>query len=432
MKQPFYEKEFDVKEYVSKRILEMDSLSDRKLYQEMAENFLLPLFEMQREESRNLTKRVLDEVRLSDDCYNIAIGLTEREKFAGTDDYLHPILQNEPSEIIVADMNEALADGQTYHIENIFLKDSYPSIELFLQQQTFAGRITTTEGEYTAAFIVVQDTRYIDKLKDLYKAFGSNGAKWHPVILSYLIRTFSVSVRHVDNGEVKGNFIGFTVDFGTFENRMVRDILPLWNIKELTQKTSSFPISVDEGLKYEHSVLLEEKDDSSSIIVGNLDTNLYAVAVHGEEISIICSDKDPKEWLFYEVCENTKETTYQFPVLSNDRKQSLTDNLHTKYHSTTQTKAELYRVVEQSPFSGQVKLLGFEIPDSYSQTPQTYDMNQFYTDEVELVGTKKVLCLTFEATNKEDYLLYDYMSYITTIMGESFPHYHVVGELVGV
>ena len=63
MKQPFYEKEFDVKEYVSKRILEMDSLSDRKLYQEMAENFLLPLFEMQREESRNLTKRVLDEVR---------------------------------------------------------------------------------------------------------------------------------------------------------------------------------------------------------------------------------------------------------------------------------------------------------------------------------------------------------------------------------
>ena len=126
MKQPFYEKEFDVKEYVSKRILEMDSLSDRKLYQEMAENFLLPLFEMQREESRNLTKRVLDEVRLSDDCYNIAIGLTEREKFAGTDDYLHPILQNEPSEIIVADMNEALADGQTYHIENIFLKDSYP------------------------------------------------------------------------------------------------------------------------------------------------------------------------------------------------------------------------------------------------------------------------------------------------------------------
>ena len=136
--------------------------------------------------------------------------------------------------------------------------------------------------------------------------------------------------------------------------------------------------------------------------------------------------------MVYEVCENTKETTYQFPVLSNDRKQSLTDDLRTKYHSTIQTKAELYRVVEQSPFSGQVKLLGFEIPDSYSQTPQTYDMNQFYTDEVELVGTKKVLRLTFEATNKEDYLLYDYMSYITTIMGESFPHYHVVGELVGV
>lgn len=42
MRKPFYETDFDVKEYVNKRILEMESLSDRKLYKEMAENFMLP------------------------------------------------------------------------------------------------------------------------------------------------------------------------------------------------------------------------------------------------------------------------------------------------------------------------------------------------------------------------------------------------------
>ena len=34
MKEPFYETEFNVKEYVSKRILEIDSLADRKLYEQ--------------------------------------------------------------------------------------------------------------------------------------------------------------------------------------------------------------------------------------------------------------------------------------------------------------------------------------------------------------------------------------------------------------
>ena len=78
MKEPFYETEFDVKEYISKHILEIDSLADRKLYEQMAVSFLLPFFEIQRQENINLTKRVLDEVSLSDDCYNIGIGLIEK------------------------------------------------------------------------------------------------------------------------------------------------------------------------------------------------------------------------------------------------------------------------------------------------------------------------------------------------------------------
>lgn len=431
MKEPFYETEFDVKEYINKRILEIESLADRKLYGQMAESFLLPLFEILREENRNLTKRVLDEVSLSYDCYNIAIGLIEKAKFTGIDDYLRPILQTQVSKDIITDINDALAEGKTYHLENIFLKDIYPSIEFFTQNHTFTGIIKTTEDEYKATFLVTQDARYIDKVKDLYKAFCNNGAKWNSVILSYLIRTFSLSVYSVDSSILKGSFIKFDIDFGTIQNSIIRDVLPLWNIQTRIKKTSSFPISVEDGLKYEHSVLLDEKVKNNSIIVGNLDTNLYAIEVHGEEISIICSDKEPKEWLFYEVFENTKENTYHFPVLSDLKKQSLTDDLRLKYGRSVGTRAELYRVVEQSPFSEKLKLLGFEILDSYKNTPQTYDMNKFYTDEVEMVGTKKVLLLTFQATSKEDYLVYDYMSYITTMMGESFPHYCIVGELIG-
>ena len=39
MRKPFYEEDFNVEKYVNNRILEMDSISDRILYKQMAESF---------------------------------------------------------------------------------------------------------------------------------------------------------------------------------------------------------------------------------------------------------------------------------------------------------------------------------------------------------------------------------------------------------
>ena len=50
MRKPFYEEDFNVEKYVNNRILEMDSISDRILYKQMAESFMIDLFEMTRKE----------------------------------------------------------------------------------------------------------------------------------------------------------------------------------------------------------------------------------------------------------------------------------------------------------------------------------------------------------------------------------------------
>ena len=85
MRKPFYEEDFDVKEYVSKRILEMDSLADRILYKEMAESFMLPLFKMQREESHILAQKILEEIDKKEEKYDVHIGIIENNKYDGTD-----------------------------------------------------------------------------------------------------------------------------------------------------------------------------------------------------------------------------------------------------------------------------------------------------------------------------------------------------------
>ena len=431
MKTPFYEKEFDVKEYINKRILEMDSLSDRILYKEMAESFMLPLFEIERTGRSDLVQQVLSEVSTKDDSFDVSIGMIEKAKFDGTDTFLYPIISEEMDKVSVANINVFLENQTPYHLENIYYSSVYPDIEKLNNHRFFKGTITTTEKKYCATFLVAQDNRYVDKITELYKAFGNNGAIWNTVVLSHLLRTFSVSLYEVESEKLQGDLVNYSIDFLQYKDNIIQNVLPLWNIKIFMETTSSFPISVDGGVKYKHSILLENKRKDSKLIVGNLDSIFYAISENKNEIAITCNEKEPKEWLFYEVCENAKENIYHFPVLSNFKKQSLTDDLRLKYGRSVGTRAEMYRIVEQSPFANKVKLSGFEILNRYKNNPQTYDMNRFYTDEVEMVGTQKVLLLTFESTNKTDYLVYDYMSYITTMMLESFPHYHIVGELVG-
>ena len=80
MIKPFYEEEFDVREYINKRILEINSLSDRMLYREMTEAFMIELFEKHRQDCMNLVQKVLDEVSQSDTHCDISIGLIELEE----------------------------------------------------------------------------------------------------------------------------------------------------------------------------------------------------------------------------------------------------------------------------------------------------------------------------------------------------------------
>lgn len=80
MIKPFYEEEFDVREYINKRILEINSLSDRMLYREMTETFMIELFEKHRQDCMDLVQKVLDEVSQSDTHCDISIGLIELEE----------------------------------------------------------------------------------------------------------------------------------------------------------------------------------------------------------------------------------------------------------------------------------------------------------------------------------------------------------------
>lgn len=62
MRKPFYEDDFNIEEYVNNQILDMNSISDRILYKEMVETFMIDLFNITRKEIAEISKSVIDEL----------------------------------------------------------------------------------------------------------------------------------------------------------------------------------------------------------------------------------------------------------------------------------------------------------------------------------------------------------------------------------
>ena len=429
MNKPFYEQDFDVKEYVSKRILEMDSLADRILYKEMAENFMLPLFYMQREKTHSLTKKILEETDKKEEKYNIYIGIIDNNKYDGTDTFLTPIINDTKTKIDISQIKATISKGEIFFLNNIYVKESYPNIEKFKEQDIFKGKIKTTEGEYNATFKVSFDDRYLTKIKDLFDAFHHNGIGWETLCVAHLLRMFSLSIQSVDANDIKGEFIECKVDFSEWS--VIENMLPLWNIWEVFEKTSAFPIAINGGLKFEHTVLLKQFKKNSRFIIGNSDTKIYCMTKNKSSLAITCNENVPKEWLFYELHTNEKKEDYTYPLLSNVCKSSLIGNIQKEYQSRLNTKAEVLRIVNQSPFRSEVSLLNIEVLNNYNQRKQNYSMNEFLLNEVISHEDKKVLLLSFKPTDMNEYLIYDYISFIATMVQEHLPHYHLICEITG-
>ena len=437
MIKPFYEEEFDVREYINKRILEINSLSDRMLYREMTEAFMIELFEKHRQDCMNLVQKVLDEVSQSDTHCDISIGLIEKEKYDGTDTFLYPMIEIENQSITIENIKKSLENNEVYFLQNIYLKDIYRIVKKFKDSKnTFLGSIRTTEKSYNVRFLLTFDERYLNKIKQLYETFNINSMSWNTVCIAHIIRVFSLSIESfVDENieNIKGEFLDFNVDFGEYNTKFIQDVIPLWNISVFEEKTSAFPTPVNEGLKYEHTILCSRFKKDSNFLVCSNDIDIYYILKNKENLTITCNDNSPRKWTLFEIHNNTKNKEYTYPVLNNISSSSLTGDLREKYRKRIYTKAEIERIIQETPYSNKIDHCTIEVKKIHTDTCESYLMDDFIFDEIKNNDVKNpVLLLTFFVNNMEDYLIYDYISFIVTKVQEHVPQYHCIGTLGGV
>jgi len=431
MEQPIFDKDFDVLTYTNKRMLEMQSLPDRILYKEVVEKLFVDLYHHHEQSYETLTNKILNEIHTQDSGYTITIGLTNSDIYDETDTFLFPMQPEEKREVSIPEILETLEREESYYLYPMYLEDTYQKVQQFKEEQTrCSGTIQTTIGSFRATFKVEYDTRYVKQIKELYQIFLNNAKPWSTVCTAYLQRMFRVSILSTEGEEITGDYLGVEIDFLEYRDTVKPNVFPIWNISKKLENTSSYPTPAKDNIKYQHQIYSHLLGIDCDYLVGNDAITIDSISKNSKNLIIICDQKEPVEWVLFELHLKTKEADYPYPLLSNDYRESFTNDMLNLYKKSAKTRAEIARIINSFMYQEQMKYEGVSIEKAYQNMKQTYNMDDFILDEIRKEEEKQVMILRFTPVDKNYYLNADIMSFLVTQIQQIVPEYYCIGEMI--
>ncbi|MGN0305817.1 MAG: hypothetical protein ACI4D2_06650 [Lachnospiraceae bacterium] len=149
-------------------------------------------------------------------------------------------------------------------------------------------------------------------------------------------------------------------------------------------------------------------------------------------MSITCRLDRPCEWQLYQVNQRKRKGSYPYPVLSNQYKESFSDNLTEMYRKSIKTKGEMARLIEAFEYGEYVSFSDFHLCEHIPQEciPMNYNMDSFIADELRADKTGQPMVIDFVAVAPDNFLNEDIMSFLVTQVQRILPEFHCIGRLV--
>ena len=431
-----YGQDFDMKEYIRKRMLEITNLKDRELFKETTGNILSAIYDYNQQAYKRLEQNILAECNPEQNSYAIYISITDQQHYDETDHFLYPMRPEDTKKTVITceDINGALSEEIALKLYTIYMKGTATQVRRLFHQEgrIFNGIIKTAKREYRASFILKQNTDYVQMIQELYAVFGVNFQPWFTVNTAYLSKLADVYLcasEKIKDGE---QIEKIQIDFEEYTNQVKYDMIPLWNLWPLTEKTSTYPNPCVDKINYEHQFFAQRLKPDCGYLVRDTDTEITNIRRINGDLYITCPIERPCEWHLYEVHQATGREIYQYPVLSNQYKESFSGSITEMFRRSIKTKAEMGRLIEAFDYEKYLNFCGFRL---CSETPTicrdaNYNMDSFLTDELRTGDGGRILVVQFTAKDPTEYLNEDIMSFLVTQVQRIFPDYHCVGEIV--
>jgi hypothetical protein len=424
---------------IYEKLNEIKDLKDRVLLKQIMNSVFEALEQYSTDRIDELEEKVFNEVPYIKEKYNIYSTIVKRERLDITDKFLHPILQEDTEETVYDNLEilQALENNEAKNMFKVFLKCDYLTVQEFLDNNMdIEGIIETNKKVHKAFFKVNKNKQYTDRICRIYKSFINSNIAWTTINNPYIHKIADVAlVGCEDKIEDDEEIIKIEVNFGEYNKYIEYDMVPIWNIKELTLKSQGYSIPCIDRINYNYNVSIEKEGKNNGYLVDyeNVDTNYVTF----EETSIvITSERDLDTAIFWNlwciVSPNERQNEkYEYEIMSNEVNINFANKFAFQKPYSIKTKAELARVINSFKISQKLIFKEFELQEDYlEKIKQTYEVNNFIIDEIRDENIKKILVLYFEPVNVDSYLNQDILSFLVSEIQYLYPEYECEGKLI--
>ncbi len=428
--------DFELTEYIKKRMLEIVELEERSLFRQVVEEALLKVHDYNRQAYQELEKKVLQECRSPRQRYAISITMTDLKHYDATDSFMYPMCSEDTQtiELTCQDIQKELDGGRERRLYTVFIKVSASQVYKLCKEEDrlFSGIIKTRNREYCADFRLKKSQKYLKLIEELYSIFSTSGQPWSTVCTAYLNKLFDVYL--VKCEELKGEepILEIHPDLEEYGGAVEYGVIPLWNLYPIREKSSTYPDPCIDKINYEHQIFAQRLNPECEYIVQNRDVEITDIRRLNGDLFITCPEEKPWEWQLYRINQDEKKNQYPYPILSNQYKNSFSGAITEMYRMSIKTKGEMGRLMEAFPYEGYVQFHDFILCDSLPEEiiPGNYNMDAFIFDEFRINKPGQPMIIEFKAVDRTNYLNEDIMSFLVTQAQKILPDFLCMGRLI--
>lgn len=476
---------FDLERYIEERIREIDDLDERRFAKTALLEGLGKIARCMEEKYKRLERRIYEELETEGNRYETVTTVVRREYYDPTNATLFPVAKEDLAE---EERFAKLSSETEQYAGTIFLQADEKTAEQFLQEGSFPG-VLPGEEEKSVIFHVKRAGRYRQQVEQLYHVFQDNHIPWMTVHMGFLDKFFDLFIEipedragrikegqiqkeprqegqlqagaprigilqagapqtgalqtgaqqtgQLQTGEPQTETLKATplqemqIDFGAYEESVRYDMIPLWNVESIRFDSANFMMPCMDGICYEHEFSLQDTEKGDGYLIC---ANEDILEIRHEEGKIIIkSEKETFEgWQALHIVqrETEKSLNYDFPLLSNHKKDSFFRRNAEKTGVQLMTKTDLFRRIMELDIGGYMEVTGYEICEDAKHFPARESMNPFILDELFPMEGRKVLLLKFEEKTSGHYLNDSMVRFAVSQIQTEIGEYRCVGVII--
>ncbi len=422
-------------EFLSK-LDRISNLDDRRLLKNVLISVFDPIIEHNLEMYETLRENIYNEIEDSFEKYYVYTTVDSIENIDPISSFYHPMFVEDvnASEVDFSALSESLASDEKTKLATLFMEmDSVELSKLVLEQRYYKCTITTERDVVNCKLRIVNSDKYLKMIENLYKIFQFNEKEWKTVNLGYARKFIDVIVEEKVDIDKNDKILEIKIDLGEYEKYKRPNYIMLWNIKQVAIDDKSFPKPLEDTIHHEHSLHIEKEDRDCGFLV-NTNHDYIKYIKQTEDSLIIANDTDLQDvWSIVQIeniSKNILRENIEYKGLDNSRNLGFIGRFANEKALIVRTRGEIARIFESYELSQELSFQDVSIVDKYDKDIKTMDYNYFLDNNLRNDPKRSYMVLKFSPRNREDFLLYDKLSFFVSVAGLMFPEYKCVGEIV--